>query len=77
MKAILITSIAAVALTQAANAGGGAWFRDIGPGASPFVSSSSPTTSVKAQAVTKQKAAPKRAVSRSKPKPADQHITER
>jgi hypothetical protein len=76
MKTILITSIAAITLTQMANASGGAWFRDIGPGASPFVSSSSPT-SVRSQAATKQKTAAKRAVARSKPKLADQRITKR
>jgi hypothetical protein len=77
MKTALITSIAAIVLTQAANAGGRAWFRDIGPGASPFVSSNSPTTSVKSQATTKHKAAPNRAAAKSKSRVADQRITKR
>ncbi len=76
MKTILITSIAAIALTQAVNARDWAWFQgDIGVGSSPFVSSSPPTTKV-AQTVIKQKAAPKRVVARSKARSADQRITQ-
>jgi hypothetical protein len=78
MKTILITSIAAFALTHAAMAHTWAWFQgDIGVGSSPFVSSSSRTNSVAAQATTKKKAAQKRAVTKSKSKPADQRITAR
>jgi hypothetical protein len=77
MKAVIVTSIAAIALTQAANARGGLWFRDFGAGASPFVMSSSPTISVKAQATTKQKPASHRAIARSKSKSAEKRITAR
>jgi hypothetical protein len=78
MKVILITSIAAIALTHAANARDWAWSQgDIGVGSSPFVSSSSATNSATWQHVTKQKAVPKRAVARSKPKLTDRRVTAR
>jgi hypothetical protein len=78
MKTIIVTFIAASALTHAAHAKTWAWFHgDIGVGASPFISSGPATTSVRAQTVTKQKAVPKRGVGKSKPKPADHRITAR
>ena len=78
MKTILITSIAAIALTHAAHAGDWTWFRgDIGIGASPFVSSSSPTKNVTTRVVTKPKAASNRSVAQSKSKSTGRRITAR
>jgi len=77
MKTILITSMAAIALTHAAHAGGFMWFRgDIGT-ASPFVSSSSPTKNVTTPVVTKPKAASNRSVAGSKSKSTGHRITAR
>ena len=77
MKAISITLIAAFALTHVATAHTWAWFRgDIGVGASPFVSSSSPANNPTAQAAKKRKTGAKRAIAGSKSKAAP-HITAR
>jgi hypothetical protein len=78
MKTIFITFITAFALTSAATAHTWMWFQgDIGIGSSPFVSSSSPTNRVAAQAATKKQAVRKHAVAKSKFKSADQRITAR
>ncbi len=77
MKTILITSIAAIALTHAAHAGDFMWFRgDIGT-ASPFVSSSSPTKTVTTRVVPKRKASSNRSVAGNKVKVTSDRITER
>jgi hypothetical protein len=78
MKTVLITLIAAIALTHAADARDWAWFRgDIGIGASPFVSSSSPTKNVTTQVATKKKPASNRAVVGRKSKSTGHRITAR
>ena len=62
MKTLLITSIAAIALTHAARAGDWTWFPgDIGLSL-PFTSSSSPVNNATTGVVTKGKAASKRSV---------------
>ena len=77
MKTILITSIAAIALTHSAHAGDFMWFRgDIGT-ASPFVSSSSPTKTVTTRVVPKRKAGSNRSVAGNKVKVTSDRITER
>jgi hypothetical protein len=83
MKTLLITSIAAIALTHAARAGDWTWFPgDIGL-SSPFTSSSSAvnnaTTGVvtKRKVVAKRKAAPNRSVAGSKSKSTGHRITAR
>jgi hypothetical protein len=75
MKTILITTIAAIALTHGATAG--TWFRGGIGLQSPFVSTSSPTNRVAAQAATKKQAVQKHAVAKNKSKSADQRITAR
>jgi hypothetical protein len=78
MKTILVTLIAALALTHTAAAHTWMWFQgDIGVGSSPFVSSSWPANKVTAQTAAKQKAFSKRAVARTKSKSADKRITAR
>ena len=78
MKTILITSIVAITLTQAAHAKTWAWFHgDIGVASSPFVSSSAPATNVATQGATKKQTVQKRAVAKSKPRSTDRRITQR
>jgi hypothetical protein len=84
MTKLLITLVAAVALTHAGNARDFAFFHgDIGLDASPVVSAAAPANKVTARAaakrdvVAKRKSAPKASVAITKPKAARERVTAR
>jgi|GEM_PF-6077952 len=78
MKIILITSIAAIALTHAAHAKTWAWFHgDIGVNSPFFPSSNSAANTVSALHAAKPKAVSRQAVVKSKTKPTSHRIAAR